>query len=401
MASDTDSVKGLEALVVENRELEQLEALLSQFNLFEAIGAVRRELRHSDMLAFLLRPTEAHGFGDHFLRRLLQRALARATSSPTAITPVMLDVSELHEASVRRESNNIDILIIDERNRLAVILENKIDAAEHSEQLRRYWDRVGADYPGFKLIGLYLTPDGDEPSDGRYLAIDYTLIANLVDEVISTRSSTLGPDVRVLLSHYSQLLRRHIVSDSEIADLCRRIYRKHSRALDLIFEHRPDPQQHLRELLEQLIAGTSGLVLDDCNKRYIRFAPAQWDVTTLKAGTGWTKSGRMLLFEFQNNPGRLVLKLYIGPGPARTRELLHGVAAAHPHLFPKMAKALSSSWTQLYTREFLAPNAFEDEDAGTFAKAARSLWEAFVKSDLPAIRDLVAAQDWLEPHGPA
>jgi hypothetical protein len=38
--------KSLEALVVDNPDLERLEQLLGQFNVFEAIGAVRHELRH-------------------------------------------------------------------------------------------------------------------------------------------------------------------------------------------------------------------------------------------------------------------------------------------------------------------------------------------------------------------
>ena len=36
----------LARFVVENPELEQLEALLAEFNIFEALGAVRQELRH-------------------------------------------------------------------------------------------------------------------------------------------------------------------------------------------------------------------------------------------------------------------------------------------------------------------------------------------------------------------
>lgn len=67
--------KALEAFVVDNPELERLEALLAQFNIFEAIGAVRQELRHSDFLAFLLNPQENHGLGDAFIKRLLQKIL--------------------------------------------------------------------------------------------------------------------------------------------------------------------------------------------------------------------------------------------------------------------------------------------------------------------------------------
>jgi len=37
----------LENFVVDNGQLEDLESLLSRFNIFEAIGMVRQEIRHS------------------------------------------------------------------------------------------------------------------------------------------------------------------------------------------------------------------------------------------------------------------------------------------------------------------------------------------------------------------
>ncbi|MGF2010218.1 MULTISPECIES: hypothetical protein [unclassified Nostoc] len=42
----------LESLILENEDLEKLESKLAQFNIFEAIGVVRQELRHSNFLAF-------------------------------------------------------------------------------------------------------------------------------------------------------------------------------------------------------------------------------------------------------------------------------------------------------------------------------------------------------------
>jgi hypothetical protein len=68
--------QALEALVVDNADLERLESLIAQFNIFEAVGVERQELRHSDFLSFLLDPRQSHGLGDSFLRRLLQRRLA-------------------------------------------------------------------------------------------------------------------------------------------------------------------------------------------------------------------------------------------------------------------------------------------------------------------------------------
>ncbi len=44
-------MKALEGFLVGNRDLERLEALLDRFNILEALGVVRQELRHSRLLA--------------------------------------------------------------------------------------------------------------------------------------------------------------------------------------------------------------------------------------------------------------------------------------------------------------------------------------------------------------
>jgi hypothetical protein len=122
--------------------------------------------------------------------------------------------------------------------------------------------------------------------------------------------------------HYTQMLRRHIVSESEIADLCRSIYRKHKQALDLVFDHRPDRQGTLQDFLESLIAAKPELVADFSSKQYVRFSSKTWESPRFPLGQGWTRSGRVLLFEFQNYPDSLKLKLIIGPGPEEVRNRL-------------------------------------------------------------------------------
>ena len=65
----------LEKFVVDNEDLEHLESLLDQFNIFEAVGMVRQEIRHSNFLAFLLNPSASHRLGDIFLKTFLKRLL--------------------------------------------------------------------------------------------------------------------------------------------------------------------------------------------------------------------------------------------------------------------------------------------------------------------------------------
>jgi hypothetical protein len=384
----------LESLVVDNPELERLETLLGQFNVFEAIGAVRHELRHSDFLAFLLDPRQNHGLGDEFARRLLQRVLISSGDHPLPITPIDLDVWDLNGLAVQREWQNIDVLLLDEAHDLAVIIENKIDSREHSNQLDRYFRVVRQHYPGLKILGIFLTPEGDIPSHSSYLPTSYTAVCEIVERIIETRTSTLGADVKTLMVHYAQMLRRHIVSESEIADLCRRIYRKHQRALDLIYEYRLDKQTEIREMLEGIVRNTPGLLLDHCSKSYIRFIPRAWDLPTLNSGAGWTRSGRILLFEFNNTADSLKLYLWIGPGPEQIRQKLLDMALAHQP-FKASSRSLNQKYNSIYTKTFLVAKDYEDANDEQLSRQIQKRWAEFKENDLPKIEAVVGGEGWI------
>jgi hypothetical protein len=194
------------------------------------------------------------------------------------------------------------------------------------------------------------------------------------------------------------MLRRHIVGGSEIAELCRRIYQRHQRALDLIYEHRPDFQAELRELLAGLVT-EAGLVLDPGGKRLVRFLPAAWEVAALKQGAGWTPSGRVLLFEFDNAPNRLQLKLWIGPGPQATRQWLFDRAMQHGAPLKPASANLRAKFGQIYGRGFLNAKDYEDDPDQTKAKV-RDAWEAFRRHDLDTIVAALPVGELPDP-GPA
>ncbi len=126
-------LKALEDFVVGNRDLERLEALLDRFNILEALGMLRQELRHSDFLAFLMDPKGSHGLGDVFVKRLLRGALGGSGDVPLPMTPIELEQWDLGRVEVRREWNHMDILLLDEDHKLAVVVENKIGSGEHSD----------------------------------------------------------------------------------------------------------------------------------------------------------------------------------------------------------------------------------------------------------------------------
>ncbi|TAK20810.1 MAG: hypothetical protein EPO26_17495 [Chloroflexota bacterium] len=382
----------LERFLLQNPEFDKMEALLRQFNLFESLGVVRQELRHSDFLRFLLDPNELHGVGDRFLKRFLQSALSE-TNRPDEWSALQVELWDLRDAAVAREWHSIDVLVTSERERVAIILENKIASSQHSDQLRRYVTTVEERYRGWKILGLYLTPDGREPSNERFIAVGYDSLNDAVERVLEGTGVALQPDVRVAISHYVQMLRRHIVTDSEIATLCRKIYHQHRHALDLLFEHRPDQQTIIRDAVVECIRSTPGIHLDKTGKSNIDFFPTAWDLPRLREGTGWTKSGHMLMFEVLNSPTQVSLCLYLGPGPEATRSRLFAKMKSRP--FKPSFTTLKQSWNTVWRRSLLRKEAYERLDTDGLGIELRKQWREFVETDLPPLVAALRDEDWL------
>ena len=68
--NEPNEIKYLENFVLRNPDLDKLENLLEEFNIFETLKITRAEIRHSNVIAWLLNPTENHGLSNYFLQVL-------------------------------------------------------------------------------------------------------------------------------------------------------------------------------------------------------------------------------------------------------------------------------------------------------------------------------------------
>jgi len=387
-------MKALEDFLVGNRDLERLEALLDRFNILEALGVVRQELRHSDFLRFLLDPRNPHGLGDAFVKRLLQKIVMNAEDVTVPVTPIELELWDLGRVEVRREWNHIDILLLDEDHKLAVIVENKIGSGEHSDQLRRYYRTVEDHHPGWRIVAVYLTPGGDLPSHEAYLPVDYGLVCEVIDGLAESRASVVSQDLRVLMAHYTDMMRRNVLSDSDVARLSRQIYQKHKRALDLIYEHRPNPQGEIGDLLARLISDTAGVVRRGRSiKPYLFFRLSGWEAPgALNAGK--ERMG-FVRFVFVNHPDSLVLCLQTSPGDKGIRRRFYEMGHKDESLFNDLVDPQTSNHPNLYYRTFLTPEFYEDTSDTDREEEISRQWSEFVEDDLPRIRAALSEEEWI------
>ena len=328
-----DDEKALEQFVYDNPDLERLEAIIDDFNPFQAMGWTRQEARHSAFLRWLLDPQETHGLGSYFLRVFAKQVAHRSIGLHPDVPSVFdVDSWSLDHTEVLQEWNNIDLFIKDDSDKFVFIVENKVDSTEHSSQLQRYRLLVERQFPRHKKLYAFLTIGGVKASDYHYVSVDYSEIATLVAETVKRRGEQLNPEVHTFLSQYVEMIRRNIVEDSEVQEICRRIYEKHRRALDILFEYRPDKASEVTAMLRELVSEHENLEEDHSTKAYVRFIPRELDFLP-RVSDGWTSSRRILLFEIENYRSKISCGLILGPGPQEMRTRIYEVVQQHPDVF--------------------------------------------------------------------
>lgn len=206
----------------------QLSQKMQTLNIFEVLGITNAEIRHSNFLAWLLDPNGSHGTGDKFLREFASK-LGQRDAIPKNVA----------DCIVRREWQHIDLLILCQKEKYLLCIENKVFSGEHDDQLRRYRDTLLAEYPGYTMSFAFLSPDGVAPESSEdqqyWQSVSYT---DILDAIKTAKSdSILLPEVNMLLDHYTAAVRRHIVGDENIKNLCQDFYDRHKEVLDTIYEN--------------------------------------------------------------------------------------------------------------------------------------------------------------------
>src|SRR5262245_41185755 len=125
-AEGAEALVALERFVVDNDDLLALESHIGRFNIFDALGIARVEIRHSNFLAFILDPAESHGQGQLFLKAVLMDLLKAAPPELRPLSPIDLDGTDLRGVEVKREWEHIDLLITCKDPGFAVVIENKV-----------------------------------------------------------------------------------------------------------------------------------------------------------------------------------------------------------------------------------------------------------------------------------
>ena len=233
----TNEISKLQSLIANNQNLDRLEAFLNEFNSFKILNVADHEIRHSNILAWLLDSKGNHNIGDMFLKKFLSEAIISNENIDTTLNVFDIQIMTFNDAQVKREWNNIDILIESRQNKLVVLIENKINSRESKGQLTKYYDVVTKNYNGYDIIPLFLTLDRTPPSNESYGSISHINVLEIVKFIISIKKENLSTKVYEFIQDYIKILEIHTMENEQIKSLCKSIYKEHKEALDLIIQY--------------------------------------------------------------------------------------------------------------------------------------------------------------------
>ena len=304
---EKDDLTALKEFLLDIECLDPLDEWTSKFNLFDILKITRVEIRHSNMLSWLLNPNENHGLGDSVLRGFIQYVVTSFSDSADVFDTLLMDC---HDFAIQREWHNIDVLAVSPSEQFVLCIENKIDSGEHDNQLERYQRLVEDAFPEYKKMYIYLSPEGIEASDpDNWCSMSYENVMNIVES--ARKKVNLIPEAQLLIDNYISTIRRDIVGDERLARICAEIYAKHQKALDLIFENKPDRSSELADILhawavEMAAKGDIIFVPEKSSKTFTRFKTKAMSAIlpdAKEARSGWGTSN-YYFYEIRNIDGK-------------------------------------------------------------------------------------------------
>jgi len=202
-------------------------------NIFELMTVNEKEERHSDMLAWLLKPEENHGLG----RKVLDQFLNWIDNHEKSQSKIFKNKKNEISFTIKREygfveKERIDILLVSEKSKnakgIVIGIENKWHSDEGKQQLDTYYTRITEEFPNedYETHFVYLTLDkGDDQDKGLWLSLEYADALNWIEPHVDLYDKSV-------LAQYTVLIMKKLGKyPQEIICNCQRIKQKYEKIL--------------------------------------------------------------------------------------------------------------------------------------------------------------------------
>ena len=276
---------------------------MREFDAFAFLGLSASEEIHSNVLAWLLDPSENHSLGDLFLKGFLMEAGALSCQEISSTDWSATTVHREWRHLVDDQAGYLDILVVNNEVPFVCGIENKIFSGEHGNQLAHYRRALEQRYQRFRRSYLFLSPQGVPPQqeDDRrvWTPMEYGRVLSLVENAIDESAGTVNEAVAGFLQQYATCLRRTVVPSTEIRRRAARIYLQHREAIDLIISYKDAYVADLKKICREAITKIGGWDVVGELEGLLRLAPDEWRAfRAYGSGEGEKKAADVLIFRF-------------------------------------------------------------------------------------------------------
>ena len=132
-----------------------------EFNTFDVLEYADYEIRHSNVLAWLLRPGDTHGIGARFLKSFVDQIDKRLPAANADRLPAV--GFEASNVAVWRERDHVDITVLFKKEQCLIAIENKVGPAstDHVRQALGYERELREKYKDYAVRSVLLTTSLD------------------------------------------------------------------------------------------------------------------------------------------------------------------------------------------------------------------------------------------------
>lgn len=260
---------GMLALLHNSIEYERLHHKLHRFNPLKILRVDKFEIRHSNVISWLLDPNENHRLGSFFIQKLLSRILVKSENENLLEAYNLMSFMNysFHDLEVLREvqtTNNkrIDILAVSERNKCVFLIENKYKSSESAGQLNNYLMFVQEQYHDYTIIPLFLTLDSTAPTNTAYFVSDYNDVLDILQSYLFINKEHIHRPVFDFLTYYMEVLEEELTRDEDDIELALDIYKEHKQVIDFLYASNNSTSNN-RVIDQTVLTAVKQLTFDD------------------------------------------------------------------------------------------------------------------------------------------
>jgi len=302
----------------------------AEFTVFDVLGTSDYEIRHSNVLAWLVDRHGNHGQDASFLGLLWERISCEQD----------LPSLPFGEYSVVREGGNesekIDLFIKAENLDWVIVIENKLFSPETGDQLDRYFKYIESRYARVPhRFYFYLTPEGIAPAreedSSNWMPISYSTVIQGLSEFLK---SSLPERVKSFLEQYMEHIQKNVLKSVGLIEKQRNILNRHAKrfhSLTYLLEEEYIQSQCseaeftlLKSILavqndvgQELFAFTKQMMAKHGYSRYsglghwITIEPPRLRERLIQSGLAKAEESLPIIFVFSSRPNSYVVEIWL------------------------------------------------------------------------------------------